>query len=93
MQLEVKILFDVLKNACRVGARQLGTNEPGRTPVLRPGQIEAAYLLRDKTPPANPRLTDVLLQIACLGVFWPTRATANQASKRSGWAWRMFTLR
>lgn len=34
-----------------------------------PDEIEAAYLLRDKVPPAKPRLNDVLRQIACLGGF------------------------
>lgn len=94
---EIEILFNVLKNACRVEALQLGTIERieralalylvvswriahlmrlGRTcPDLDatlffdPEEIEAAYLLREKTPPARPRVNDVLRQIACLGGF------------------------
>jgi len=34
-----------------------------------PDEIQAAYLLRDKMPPAKPRLNDVLRQIACIGGF------------------------
>jgi hypothetical protein len=34
-----------------------------------PDEIQAAYLLRDKLPPNNPRLNEVLRQIACLGGF------------------------
>lgn len=94
---EIEILFNVLKNACRVEALQLGAIDRieralalylvvawriaylmrlGRTcPDLDahlffdPDEIEAAYLLRDKAPPAKPRLNDVLRQIACLGGF------------------------
>lgn len=94
---EIEILFNVLKNACKVEALQLGSIEQleralalfmvvawriahlmrlGRTcPDLDanlffdPDEIEAAYLLRDKVPPAKPRLNDVLRQIACLGGF------------------------
>jgi Transposase Tn5 dimerisation domain/Transposase DNA-binding len=94
---EIEILFDVLKNACRVEALQLGSIERieralalylvvawriahlmrlGRTcPDLDahlffdPDEIQAAYLLRDKVPPAKPRLNDVVRQIACLGGF------------------------
>lgn len=94
---EIEILFNVLKNACRVEALQLGAIERieralalylvvawriahlmrlGRTcPDLDatlffdPDEIEAAYLLREKTPPPAPRLNEVLRQIACLGGF------------------------
>jgi hypothetical protein len=94
---EIEILFNVLKNACRVEALQLGAIERieralalylvvawriahlmrlGRTcPDLDAhlffdsDEIQAAYLLRDKVPPAKPRLNDVLRQIACLGGF------------------------
>lgn len=94
---EIEILFNVLKNACRVEALQLGAIERieralalylvvawriahlmrlGRTcPDLDatlffdPDEIEAAYLLRQKTPPPAPRLNEVLRQIACLGGF------------------------
>jgi hypothetical protein len=94
---EIEILFNVLKNACRVEALQLGAIERieralalylvvawriahlmrlGRTcPDLDallffdPDEIRMAYLLRDKLPPAAPRLNEVLRQIACLGGF------------------------
>jgi hypothetical protein len=94
---EIEILFNVLKNACKVEALQLGSIEQleralalfmvvawriahlmrlGRTcPDLDaelffdPDEIQAAYLLRDKVPPARPRLNEVLRQIACLGGF------------------------
>jgi hypothetical protein len=94
---EIEILFNVLKNACRVEPLQLGAIERieralalylvvawriahlmrlGRTcPDLDallffdPDEIQAVYLLRDKVPPAKPRLNDVLRQIACLGGF------------------------
>lgn len=94
---EIEILFNVLKNACRVETLQLGAMERieralalylvvawriahlmrlGRTcPDLDatlffdPDEIEAAYLLREKTPPPAPRLNEVLRQIACLGGF------------------------
>lgn len=94
---EIEILFDVLKNACRVEALQLGAIERieralalyvvvawriahlmrlGRScPDLDAAlsfdsdEIEAAYLLREKTPPAQPRLNEVLRQIACVGGF------------------------
>lgn len=94
---EIEILFNVLKNAWRVEALQLGAIERieralalylvvawriahlmrlGRTCpdldaqlLFDPDEIQAAYLLRDKVPPANPRLNDVLRQIACLGGF------------------------
>jgi hypothetical protein len=94
---EIEILFNVLKNACKVEALQLGSIEQleralalfmvvawriahlmrlGRTcPDLDadlffdPDEIQAAYLLRDKVPPAKPRLNEVLRQIACLGGF------------------------
>lgn len=38
-------------------------------PFFDPDEIQAAYLLRDKAPPAKPRPNDVLRQIACLGGF------------------------
>ena len=94
---EIEILFNVLKNACRVEALQLGAIERieralalylvvswrvarlmrmGRTcPDLDAhlffdaDEIQAAYLLRNKAPPAAPRLNEVLRQIACLGGF------------------------
>ncbi len=94
---EIEILFNVLKNGCKVEALQLGSIEQleralalfmvvawriahlmrlGRTCpdgdanlFFDPDEIEAAYLLRDKLPPAQPRLNDVLRQIACLGGF------------------------
>jgi hypothetical protein len=34
-----------------------------------PDEIQAAYLLRDKVPPAKPRLNEVLRQISGLGGF------------------------
>jgi hypothetical protein len=34
-----------------------------------PDEIQAAYLLRDKEPPAKPGLNEVLRQIACIGGF------------------------
>jgi len=94
---EIEILFNVLKNACRVEALQLGAIERieralalylvvawriahlmrlGRTCpdidatlFFDQDEIEAAYLLREKTPPPAPRLNEVLRQIACLGGF------------------------
>lgn len=94
---EIEILFNVLKNGCRVEELQLGAIERieralalylvvawriahlmrmGRTcPDLDaalffdPDEIEATYLLRERTPPAKPRLNEVLRQIACLGGF------------------------
>jgi hypothetical protein len=94
---EIEILFNVLKNACKVEALQLGSIEQleralalfmvvawriahlmrlGRTcPDLDaglffdPDEIEAAYLLHDKVPPAKPKLNEVLRQIACIGGF------------------------
>jgi hypothetical protein len=94
---EIEILFNVLKNACKVEALQLGSIEQleralalfmvvawriahlmrlGRTcPDLDaelffdPDEIQVAYLLRDKVPPAKPRLNEVLRQIARVGGF------------------------
>jgi Transposase Tn5 dimerisation domain len=94
---EIETLFDVLKNACRVEALQLGSVTQleralalfmvvawriarlmrlGRTcPDLDaelffdPDEIQAAYLLRKKTPPDKPRLNEVLRQVACIGGF------------------------
>jgi len=94
---EIEILFNVLKNACRVEALQLGAIErieralalylvvawriahlmrlgricPDLDALLffDPDEIRMAYLLRDKLPPAAPRLNEVLRQIACLGGF------------------------
>jgi hypothetical protein len=94
---EIEILFNVLKNACKVEALQLGSIEQleralalfmvvawriahlmrlGRTcPDLDadlffdPDEIQAAYLLHDKVPPAKPRLNEVLRQIARVGGF------------------------
>jgi len=34
-----------------------------------PDEIQAAYLLRKMAPPDNPRLNDVLRQVACIGGF------------------------
>lgn len=106
---EIEILFDVLKNACRVEALQLGTIERieralalylvvawriahlmrlGRTcPDLDAAlffdadEIEAAYLLREKTPPAQPRLNDVLRQIACVGGFLARKSDGEPGVK------------
>ncbi len=94
---EIEILFNVLKNACKVEALQLGSIEKleralalfmvvawriahlmrlGRTcPDLDaelffdPDEIQAAYLLHDKVPPAKPKLNEVLRRIACIGGF------------------------
>ena len=94
---EIEMLFDVLKNACRGEALQLGSITQleralalsmvvawriarsmrlGRTcPDLdaelffNPDEIQAAYLLRKKTPPDKPRLNHVLRQVACMGGF------------------------
>lgn len=94
---EIEILFNVLKNACKVEALQLGSIEKleralalfmvvawriahlmrlGRTcPDLDaelffdPDEIQAAYLLHDKLPPAKPTLNEVLRRIACIGGF------------------------
>lgn len=94
---EIEILFNVLKNACKVEALQLGSIEQleralalfmvvawriahlmrlGRAcPDLDaelffdPDEIQAAYLLYDKVPPAKPRLNEVLRRIACIGGF------------------------
>lgn len=48
--------------------RRLGRTCPDLDAVLffDRDEIEAAYLLREKTPPAQPRLNDVLRQIACV---------------------------
>ena len=106
---EIEILFDVLKNACRVEALQLGAIERieralalylvvawriahlmrlGRTcPDLDaalffdPDEIEAAYMLREKTPPAQPRLNDVLRQIACVGGFLARKSDGEPGVK------------
>lgn len=81
-------MFNVLKNACKVEALQLGSMEKleralalfmvvawriahlmrlGRTcPDLDaelffdPDEIQAAYLLHDKVPPAKPKLNEVV---------------------------------
>lgn len=94
---EIEILFNVLKNACKVEALQLGSIEKleralalfmvvawriahlmrlGRTcPDLDaelffdPDEIQAAYLLHDKVPPAKPKLNEVLRRIAAIGGF------------------------
>jgi hypothetical protein len=94
---EIEILFNVLKNACKVEALQLGSIAQleralalfmvvawriahlmrlGRTCpdldaelLFDPDEIQAAYLLRDKVPPAKPRLNEVLRQIARVGGF------------------------
>lgn len=106
---EIEILFDVLKNACRVEALQLGAIERieraltlylvvawriahlmrlGRTcPDLDaalffdPDEIEAAYLLREKTPPVRPRLNEVLRQIACVGGFLARKSDGEPGVK------------
>ena len=106
---EIEILFDVLKNACRVEALQLGAIERieralalylvvawriahlmrlGRTcPDLDaalffdPDEIEAAYMLREKTPPAQPRLNYVLRQIACVGGFLARKSDGEPGVK------------
>ena len=106
---EIEILFNVLKNACRVEALQLGSIAQleralalymvvawriahlmrlGRTcPDLDadlffdPDEIQAAYLLRDKVPPAKPRLNEVLRQIACLGGFLARKSDGEPGVK------------
>ena len=106
---EIEILFNVLKNACRVEALQLGAIERieralalylvvawriahlmrlGRTcPELDAhlffdaDEIQAAYLLRDKVPPAQPRLNDVLRQIACIGGFLARKSDGEPGVK------------
>lgn len=106
---EIEMLFNVLKNACRVEALQLGSMAQleralalfmvvawriahlmrlGRTcPDLDaelffdPDEIQAAYLLRDKVPPAKPRLNDVLRQIACLGGFLARKSDGEPGVK------------
>lgn len=106
---EIEILFDVLKNACRVEALQLGAIERieralalylvvawrvahlmrlGRTcPDLDAAlffdrdEIEAAYLLHDKTPPEQPRLNDVLRQIARVGGFLARKSDGEPGVK------------
>lgn len=106
---EIEILFDVLKNACRVEALQLGAIERveralalylvvawriahlmrlGRTcPDLDaalffdPDEIEAAYLLHDKAPPEQPRLNDVLRQIARVGGFLARKSDGEPGVK------------
>ena len=106
---EIEILFNVLKNACRVEALQLGAIERieralalylvvawriahlmrlGRTcPDLDAhlffdaDEIQAAYLLRDKAPPAKPRLNEVLRQIACLGGFLARKSDGEPGVK------------
>lgn len=106
---EIEILFDVLKNACRVEALQLGAIERieralalylvvawriarlmrlGRTcPDLDaalffdPDEIEAAYMLREKTPPDQPRLNDVLRQITCVGGFLARKSDGKPGVK------------
>ncbi|OFA04242.1 hypothetical protein DUGA2_25140 [Duganella sp. HH101] len=69
---EVEMLFDVLKNACRVEALQLGSIT----------QLERALaLFRKKTPPAKPCLNDVLRQIACLGGFLARKSDGEPGVK------------
>jgi hypothetical protein len=106
---EIEMLFNVLKNACRVEALQLGSIAQleralalfmvvawriahlmrlGRTcPDLDaelffdPDEIKAAYLLRDKVPPAKPRLNDILRQIACIGGFLSRKSDGEPGVK------------
>ena len=106
---EIEMLFDVLKNACRVEALQLGSITQleralalfmvvawriarlmrlGRTcPDLDaelffdPDEIQAAYLLRKKTPPDKPRLNDVLRQVACIGGFLARKSDGEPGVK------------
>ena len=106
---EIEILFNVLKNACRVEALQLGSIAQleralalfmvvawriahlmrlSRTcPDLDADlffdtdEVQAAYLLRDKVPPAKPRLNEVLRQIASLGRFLARKSDGEPGVK------------
>jgi hypothetical protein len=49
-----------------------------------PGEIEAAYLLREKTPPVRPRHNEVLRQIACVGGF-PARKGDGEPGVKTIW--------
>ena len=46
-----------------------------------PDEIQAAYLLRNKTPPAAPRLNEVLRQIACLVGFLARKSDGEPGVK------------
>ena len=45
------------------------------------GETMAAYLLRNKVPPAKPRLNEVLRQIACLGGFLARKSDGEPGVK------------
>lgn len=68
------------------GLGLIARNPRGRTFTVDPDEIQAAYLLRDKVPPAKPTPNDVLRQSACPGGFLVRKNTANPASRRSGLA-------
>ncbi|WP_026133518.1 IS4 family transposase, partial [Janthinobacterium sp. CG3] len=46
-----------------------------------PDEIQAAYLLRKKTPPNKPRLNDVLRQVACVGGFLARKSDGEPGVK------------
>jgi len=46
-----------------------------------PDEIQAAYLLRKKTPPDKPRLNDVLRQVACIGGFLARKSDGEPGVK------------
>jgi hypothetical protein len=50
-----------------------------------PDEIQAAYLLREKSPPPKPRLKEVLRQTACLGGFLARKSDGEPGSGQSGW--------
>ncbi len=43
--------------------------------------VQAAYLLRKKTPPDKPRLNDVLRQVACIGGFLARKSDGEPGVK------------
>ena len=68
--------------ACAVPVR-LGRTCPDLDAELffDPDEIQAAYLLRKKTPPDKPRLNDVLRQIACIGGFLARKSDGEPGVK------------
>lgn len=46
-----------------------------------PDEIEAAYLLHEKAPPARPRLNEILRQIACVGGFLARKGDGEPSVK------------
>jgi hypothetical protein len=65
-QLLQRVRQDVIE---RVRDAMRGRDDLDALLFFDPDEIRMAYMLRDKLPPAAPRLNEVLRQIACLGGF------------------------